>query len=153
MFDPAAYLNVEITEPTVKRPPLPIGDYMAVIGAVKAEAWSGKPGGPGEGKSGIRWVVPLTIEVPPGIQADLKLTQSTIVLSDSIMLDLTEGGLIDNSAGKNGKMRRYREALDMNKPGDSFGPKRMEGRPVRVKLTHELYQGDTQERIDAVARP
>jgi hypothetical protein len=152
LFDPSTYLEVELSEPTVRRPPLPVGDYLAVVGAVKAEAWSGKPGGKAEGRSGMKWVVPLQIDVPPATQTALGLTSSVITLTDSIMLDLTEQGTIDNSPGKNGGMRRYRDALDMNKPGDTFGPRKMEGRPIRVKIGHEIYQGDTMERIEGIAK-
>ncbi len=148
-FDPASFLDATITEPTVKRPPLPVGDYTAVIGEVTARAWQGKAD---PSKSGIAWDVPLTLEVPAEIQADLGMTQATITLKDSIMIDLTAGGTIDNGIGKNGGLRRYREACDLNKPGDSFSARAMTGRVVKVKITHEIYQDAPVERVAGVTR-
>ena len=152
-FDPVQFLDAEISTPLVRRPPLPIGDYLAVIGEVKAEVWTGKPGGKAEGKSGMKYVVPLSIDVPQEVQTALGLNQATLTLTDGIMLDLNEGGTIDTGPGKNGGLRRYRDALDMNKPGENFSARKMQGRPIRVKITHELYNGDAVERIDGVARP
>lgn len=148
-FDPASFLDATITEPTIKRPPLPVGDYTAVIGEVTARAWQGKAD---PSKSGIAWDVPLTLEVPAEIQADLGMTQATITLKDSIMIDLTAGGTIDNGIGKNGGLRRYREACDLNKPGDSFSARAMTGRVVKVKITHEIYQDAPVERVAGVTR-
>ncbi len=148
-FDPASFLDATITEPTVKRPPLPVGDYTAVIGEVTARAWQGKAD---PSKSGIAWDVPLTLEVPAEIQADLGMTQATITLKDSIMIDLTAGGTIDNGIAKNGGLRRYREACDLNKPGDSFSARAMTGRVVKVKITHEIYQDAPVERVAGVTR-
>jgi len=152
-FDPAQFLDVELSTPLVRRPPLPVGDYVAVVGEVRAETWAGRAGGKAEGKSGMKYVVPLSIDLPPAVQEQLGLTQSTITLTDGIMLDLNEGGTIDTGPGRNGGLRRYRDALDMNKPGEPFSARKMQGRPIRVKITHEIYQGEAVERIDGVARP
>ena len=54
--------------------------------------------------------------------------------------------------GRNGGLRRYREACDLNKVGDTFSAAKMQGRLIKVKLTHELYQGEIQERIGGVAK-
>ncbi len=153
LFDPNQFLDLEISTPLVRRPPLPVGDYIAVVGEVKAESWTGKPGGKAEGKSGMKYVVPLIIEVPPATQSQLGLTQSTLTLTDGIMLDITDQGTLDTGPGKNGNLRRYRDALDMNKPGETFRARAMQGRPIRVKITHEIYLGEAVERIDGVARP
>jgi hypothetical protein len=56
------------------------------------------------------------------LKSDFKL-----VLTDSIMLDLNSGGMIDYSPGKNGGLRRYRDATDLNKPGVSFKAKDLIG--------------------------
>lgn len=146
-FDPNQFLDMELNQPSEKRPPLPVGDYNAVIGEVKAANWS-----KGE-KSGTRLVVPLAVEVPPAVADQLRLNSSTITLTDSIMLDVTESGTIDMAPGKNSRLRMYREALDMNKPGDVFSPRKMQGRPVRIKLGQEIYNDNLQERVEGIARP
>ena len=148
MFDPATFLDATMEEPTVKRPPLPVGDYKAVIGEIKARAWTGKKD---PTKSGIAWDIPLTLEVPAEVQASLGIEQATLNFTDSLMLDLTEGGTIDNSPGKNRRLRIYREATNMNKPGDVFSARKLQGQVVTVKLTHDLWEGDIVERISGVA--
>lgn len=146
-FNPETFLDATMTEPTEKRPPLPVGDYTAVVGAITARAWQGKVD---PTKSGIAWDIPLTLEVPAEIQAELKMDQSTLPLKDSIMLDLTENGTIDNSPGKNRRLRAYREATDMNKPGDVFSARKMEGKVLKVKITHDLWEGQPIERVSGV---
>lgn len=148
-FDPNAFLDATLDEPTEKRPPLPIGDYTATIGEVTARTWQGKQD---PTKSGIAWDIPLTIEVPAAVQSQLGLSTSTIVIKDSIMLDLTENGTIDNSPGKNRRLRTYREACDMNKPGDSFSARKMTGRLITVKIAHDLWEGQPVEKVSGVAR-
>ena len=147
-FDPALFLDVTMDAPTEKRDPLPIGDYTAVIGEVTSRAWQGKAD---PTKSGIALDVLLTIDVPAEIQASLGLG-STLNLKDSIMLDLTDSGMIDNSKGKNRQLRNYREALDMNKSGDVFSPRKMQGQVITVKVTHEIYQDAPVERISGVTK-
>jgi hypothetical protein len=146
-FDPEAFLDITLTEPTVKRPPIPVGDYHGILGEIKSRAWQGKKD---PSKSGIAWDVPIEIELPPSVAT--MVGQPTIKVTDSIMLDITDSGSLDNSPGKNRRLRLYREALDMNKPGDSFSARAMSGRPVLVKIKHEEYEGDLYERVDAVAR-
>jgi len=149
MFNPDTFLDATIEAPTEKRPPLPAGDYTAVIGEVKSRAWQGKKD---PTKSGIAWDIPLTLEIPADVQTQLGLQQPTITLTDSIMLDLTDAGTIDNSPGKNRGLRNYREALDMNKAGDVFSARKMTGQAVRVKVKHELYEDQIMERVGGVAR-
>jgi hypothetical protein len=150
-FDPATFLDATISEPSVKRPPLPAGrDFVGIIGEVKSRSWQGKQD---PTKSGIAIDVPVTIDLTayPDLGEKYAATKQ-VVLSDSIMLDLTESGSIDNSPGRNGKLRRYREALNMNKPGDSFSFRAMQGRQVKVRISHREYQGDVFDQIETVAR-
>lgn len=150
-FDPAIFLDAAITEPSTRRPPLPQGrEFIGIIGEVKSRTWQGKQD---PTKSGIAIDVPVAIDpkaYPDLGEAYMGINQ--IVLNDSIMLDLTENNNIDNSPGKNGKLRRYREALNMNKPGDSFSFRAMQGRQIRVRVKHREYQGDMFDEIDAVAK-
>ena len=154
-FDPQQFLDVQLTEPSVKRPPIPVGEYPAIIGEVKSRAWQGKAD---PTKSGIAFDVPLTVELPPSVAA--VMGQPNVVIGDSIMLDLTPNGAIDNAPGKNRKLRAYREALDMNKAGDSFSARAMQGRVVKVMVSHDINDGkkdpmragEIYERIQAIAR-
>lgn len=148
IFDPNALLDATLTEPSVRRPPLPVGDYTAVVGEVSAQPWQSKDGA----KSGVKWNVPLTIQVPADVQQSLGIEQPTVLLTHGLMLDLTPQGALDNSPGKNRGIRQYREALDMNKPGDSFSARKMQGQVVLVKVTHREYQGEIMEDIGGVAK-
>ena len=148
-FDPATFLDATMSEPLVKRPPIPAEDYTGVLGEVVSRAWTGKAD---PTKSGIALDIPITIEIPAAVQAQLGITTSTITLKDSIMLDLTPQGSIDLSPGKNRRLRMYREAVDLNKVGDSFSPRAMQGKVVLVKVSHELYNEEIQERVAAVAK-
>lgn len=148
-FNPAQFVDMETTQELVRRPPLNVGDYTAMIGEVTCVPWQSSKD---VTKSGLRFVVPLKIQVPPEEKARLGLTMDTITLTDSIMLDQTEAGTLDFSPGKNNQLRKYREALGMNKAGEPFSARRMQGQPVLVKLTHDMYEGEIQERIGGVAK-
>ena len=151
-FSPEMFLDMSLDAPTERRAPLPTDrDYMAIVGDVKARAWSTEKNG---GKSGIAWDVPLVIDVPAELQEALALPD-TLKLSDSIMLDLTDNGAIDNSKGKNSRLRQYREACDLNKVGDSFSARRMTGKVIKVRIKHEIYPEGSDnilEKIGAVAK-
>lgn len=149
IFDPNALLDATLDTPTEKRPPLPVGDYLAIIGEVTAAQWTSKD----STKSGVKWNVPLKIQIPAETKEALGLAVDEITLTDGIMLDLTPNGALDNSLGKNSRLRMYREALDMNKPGDVFGARKMTGQLILVNIKHEDYMGQIMERPGKVARP
>ena len=155
VFDPEIFLDATLTEPTEKRPPLPVecpgtsdGLYTAVIGAITSRTWQGKKD---PTKSGIALDIPLTIDIPADMQLALKLPP-TLSLKDGVMLDLTEAGQIDNSPGKNRRLRIYREATNMNNPGDTFSVRRMEGTVVKIRLEHELWNDAVVEKVVAVLK-
>lgn len=156
-FDPNAFLSATMDAPLEKRDPLPVsnpvsgdGCYFATVKEVKSRVWEGKTEKT-MGKSGIAFDVTLEVEVPE----PLKASQGTDkrILSDSIMLDLTEAGQIDNGKGKNGRLRMYREAVNLNNPGDSFNALKMAGRPLKLKLEHRPYNDTIQEDVKQVLRP
>jgi hypothetical protein len=153
-FDPSVFLDAQQNEVNEKRPPLPTenpdsadGLYSAVIGEIKADSGTI---GKGE-KVGQPWasmVIPLRIQVPSAVQG-LGLPPE-LTITDRAFLDLTPQGALDNSKGKNRQQRAYREACDMNKPGEPFAWRMLQGRMVKVKITHEMYEGNVQERIAAI---
>lgn len=153
-FDPNQFLDAQTTEVNEKRPPLPAenpaspdGFYLAQIGEIKTSS-----GEIGEGdRAGQPWVsllIPIRIQVPSEIQA-LGL-QPELTITDRVFLDLTPQGSIDNAKGKNRQQRVYREACDLNKPGEPFAWRMLQGRTVKVQLVHELYKGAVQERIKGI---
>lgn len=153
-FDPNVFLDAQTTEVNEKRPPLPAenpaaddGLYLAVIGEIKTASGQIEKGE----RAGQPWVsmlVPLRIQVPSEVQA-LGINPE-LTLTDRVFLDLTPQGTLDNSKGKNRAQRAYREACDMNKLGETFAWRMLQGRTVKVKLSHELYEGNIQERVSGV---
>lgn len=155
VFDPAIYLDATVSTPTVRRPPIPAGrELVGVIQEIKSRSWRGKED---PTKSGVAIDVPIKFDLSayPDLIAllsgnsDKPITEITI--TDGIMLDTTPTG-IDNSPGKNSKLRRYREALDMNKDGDVFSPRMMQGRLIKAKIGHRIVDKETFEQIDGVVK-
>ena len=151
-FDPAAFLEAQITEVNERRVPLPPenpedpnGLYTAVIGEVTtASGVIGK--GDRTGQPWISMVIPLKLEIPKQFQDSLGYSPSFTV-TDRAFLDLTPQGGLDNGPGKDRQQKNYREACDLNKPGDTFSWRMLTGRVVKVKISHEVYEGNTQERV------
>jgi len=149
-FDPGTFLDATITEANTKRSPIPAGtDVVAIIGEPKTRQWTGKAD---PTKSGIAVDVPLAIDLSAYPDLQKSVGADRVILSDSIMLDLTDNGGIDNSPGKNGKLRRYREALGMNTAGQPFSFRMMQGRMIKVKIKHRTYEGEIYDEVDSVAK-
>ena len=157
-FDPAAFLDMPVDAPLVKRPPIAATDYISTIKDVIPETWQSKDKydeKTGQLKSGIKYTVKHTVDVPEAERTRVGLSQPTIELTDSIMLEMNDQGGIDTSAGKNGALRRYRDATDTNKPGVSFSARQLIGKLVTVRIAHRewpLGSGDMSEEIKGVAK-
>lgn len=149
VFDPSIYLDATVSEPTVRRPPIPAGrELVGVIQEIKSRSWRGKED---PTKSGVAIDVPIKFELSAYPDLEALLGVKEITITDGIMLDTTPTG-IDNSPGKNSKLRRYREALDLNKPGDVFAPRMMQGRLIKAKIGHRIVDKETFEQIDGVVK-
>ena len=154
VFDPQTFLDAQQSETNERRPPIPVhnpddasGTYMAVIGEITvANGIIGK--GERTGQPWIQMVVPLRLQLGPQAQALGLPAEFTV--TDRPMLDVTPQGGLDNSKGKNNGQRIYREATGLNKPGEVFAWRMLSGKTVRVKLTHELYNGSPVEKVQAI---
>jgi len=150
-FDPQKFLDAQQTEVNERRPLIPAenpddanGLYTAVIGEIKTD--SGVIGkGDQTGQPWISMVIPLKLQFSPQIQA-LGLPPE-FQLTDRAFLDLTPQGGLDNSKGKNRAQKNYRDATGMNNPGEPFAWRMLQGRTVKVKLAHELYEGNIVEKV------
>lgn len=151
IFSPEAFLDATTTEESVKRPPLPAGaEFQALIKGIKTRTWQGKKD-PTQG--GI--VADLTLEFDLNAYPDVKQQQGgldKVTIVDGLMLDLTEGGSIDYSPGKNSKLRRYREACGLNVAGQAFALRMFEGRMVKARIKHDPYEGEVYDKIETVAK-
>lgn len=152
-FDPNLFLDAQTDTANTRRPPLPVqnpesadGFYTAVIGECKTATGTYEKGE----RVGQHWLsilVPLQIQVPPQVKDSLGIDQPTVTLTDRVFIDLTPQNTIDNGVGRNRRQRQYREALDLNKPGDVWSWRMAVGQPIKVQVQHELYEGEVQERI------
>ena len=150
-FDPDAFLQSTITEPLTKRPPINPGAYPGVIGEPKAKQWSKQDDVTGEVRSGVVLNVPVTIELPA--DEAQRVGQPKVTITDSVFLDMKDDGIsLDAAPGKNRQLRAYREALNLNNPGDKFSYAMMQGRPIKVAIKHDAKSGEVYERVGAVAR-
>ena len=154
-FDPATFLDATTTEAATRRPPLPVDNpaspdtlYTGVIQEPKMRTWQGKKD---PSQSGLAIDIPVLIDVPGQLQDQLKLP-AQIQLTAGGFVDLTAQGLMDWSPGKNSTLRRYREATGLNVAGQTFSPRMLQGKVVKVKITHELYNGDIMDKIGNVLK-
>lgn len=158
-FDPAAYLEMSVDVPLEKRPTAPAGPYFpATITQLDVKPWQSKDKTDDTGalKSGIRFDIVLEVRFDSDIQQQYALTYDKLTLTDGVMIDRNAQGGIDTTPGKNNGLRKYREAADLNRPGEPFKPLQLVGRQVMVKFRHEEYpagSGNLQEKIADVVRP
>lgn len=149
-FDPASFLDVTISQVQERRNPLPENVYNAMVGAPVARAGVSEKD-PSKPKHWLAWDFPLTIDVPADIQGALELPP-TLKFTHTVFVELTPAKTIAMGRGENNAIRLFREALDLNKPGDTFNPRMAEGRMVKANIKHELYEGVIRERIAGVVR-
>jgi hypothetical protein len=153
-FDPNVFLDAQVNEANERRPPLPTenpddpnGLYLAVIGEIKADSGTiGK--GDRQGQPWASMIIPLRIQVPPVVQALGMPPELTV--TDRAFLDLTPQGGLDNSKGKNRRQKDYRDATGQNVAGQPWAWRMLQGKTVKVKINHELYNDVIQERPGAV---
>lgn len=151
-FDPSVFLDSTINEPSVRRPPLPIGtEIVGKIGEPKVRSGQQKAD-PSKTWTTVDLPIEFDLTSRPELMAIVGGVDK-LVITDGCMLDITPAGTIDNSPGKNAKMRRYREATGLNQPGQAFSFRMLQGRLVKAKIKHRLYEGEAYDDIDAVAAP
>ena len=147
MFDPNLFLDATTTEALTRRPPLPAGmDFVGTVGEPVTRRGT---------KDGKNWTaVDFGIDVDLGAYPDVhkQLNADKVTLKYGFVLDLNDGGMIDWSVGKNNRLRKLREALGMNVPGQTFSMRSMQGRMVRVKIKHREFEGEMFEEIDSVSK-
>ena len=153
-FDPSVFLDAQVNEVNEKRPPIPTenpdhenGLYLAVIGEITTSSGTISKGD-NAGKPWVSMVIPLRLQIPPSVQG-LGIPPE-LTLSDRAFLDLTAQGALDNSKGKNRRQKDYREATGTNVAGVPWAWRQLQGKTVRVKVQHELYNDVIQERVGAI---
>lgn len=150
-FDPTVFLDAVTTESFTKRNLAPIGDYIATIGEMKVQSGQQKKD---TSKSWTALNIPLEVDLTANPAARAVVGQDKIVVFDFVGLDLTESGSLDQSPGRNSRLRAYREALGMNEAGQPFSPRMMQGRMVKIKVAHEQNDPafDAREKVAGVTK-
>ena len=155
-FDPSAYLDAPIENPLERRLPLTPTDYTGVIQDVKIVPWQSKDKVDevtGQLMSGLRFEIKIALEVPEAERTRVNLRGESFVITDGALLDLTPTKAIDDSPGRNSRLRMYREATDLNRPGETFSIRKLIGRPIKVKLGQRILpSGDPTEEVQMVAK-
>lgn len=146
-FDPSQFLDATMDTPLQKRPPLPVNDYIGVLGEPTVRPWVSSKD---PTKSGYAVDYPVEISVPADVADRLGLREPILRMKYGIMLDLTATGTIDQSPGANGALRRLREAVNMNKPGDSFSLRAVTGRTAKFRIGHREYPEGSGEMVDEI---
>lgn len=143
-FDPQAFLDASITEANdTKVIPVPQGEYLGVIEKVTPRTWQSKDGT----QSGIAVDIIWLIE-----DADVKafLGRDDVKVKQGLMLDTTPNGTLDTSKGKNISLGRLREAVGLNKPGQTFSFQNLPGLSAKVNVKHRLVDEDTFAEVKGV---
>lgn len=153
-FEPSQFLDAITTEAATRRPPLPPGEYIATVGEPDPRINVQGKKDPSKTYNFIDF--PLTVDVTAYPSIHSKLGVDNVKLRHSVSLDITDGGALDWSPGRNTGLRFMREATKTNTPGEAFSIRRLEGRTVKVKVSHREYpehSGEFVEQIDAVVKP
>ena len=146
MFDPNSFFEQVITEVgSTEAVPIPAGEYLATIDRKEVTTWQKKDD---PSVSGLKLKITWSLED----QAVRELLgRDKVVVSQDIMLDITETGSLDMGKGRNVELNRLRAAVDLNVSGFSFH--QLDGRMARVTVKQDQDKNDPQKfyaRVKAV---
>jgi hypothetical protein len=125
--------------------PCPEGEFLAVADKVDMKQWSSKDGS----KSGLKLTVLWDIQ-DDAVKAHCG--RESVKVPQDVMLDLTDSGQLDMAKGRNVRLGRLREALDLNAPGRPFSFAMIQGRMAKVKVGHRVDGEDIYAEVRANAR-
>lgn len=143
-IDVATLLNTKFAGPanSVKRTPVPVGEWKSRIDDVELETF---PGRKDPSKVYLRCnVTHVIIDEAPEIKA---LKREKVVMVQQFLVDLTDSGSIDFSEERNITLGRLRAATGMNTPGAEWSFPAFKGKVVKVKVGHEMFEGEPQARV------
>lgn len=128
-FDPKLLLDSTTTQAgSLARTPVPADTHLAVIDSVDMSSGTGK-----DSKPWMRLDVVYSIDSPAVKSA---LGRDKVLLTQGIMLDRTPEGGLDYSKGRNVTLNRLRDATGLNQEGQPFAPRMLQGKPVKIVVTH-----------------
>ena len=147
MIDAKQFMNAQYSEPnSTKRTPIPPGEYKAIVDKVELETFPGKKD---TSKVYLKCNATLNLDEPT---LRTQLEREKVVIVHGFLVDLNDAGAIDFSKERNVTLGKFREAIGMNTPGTPWSFPMFEGKVLRVKVAHEMYEGEPQARVVAVAK-
>lgn len=130
-FDPANFLNTEFTDTfDTERIPVPEGEFQASLKDFKVRVTTS-----GKAVMDVFWIVSDSDVQNATGQAEPMVRQT-------IWLDITDGGALDGSKGKNIDLGKLRDALGQNQKGQVWSPGMLKGGVALVKVKHSIDQRD-----------
>lgn len=145
-FDPATFLNQQF-EGTLdtKMVPCPAGETIGMIDKSEIVPWASRDGT----KSGVKAQLLWSVE-DDAIKS--LLGRDKVIVRQDIMLDTTEDGSLDMGKGKNIRLGRLLEALDLNN-GEPWSFGSLVGRMAKINVSHRPSQDgqDVYAEVDRVA--
>lgn len=153
-FDVNAFLDDSTDQQAQARPPIDAREYISTIRDIEFKEWQSKEKinpRTGELYEGVNCNIAHTLDVPADIAEKCGLETPTLQLIHRVSVD-RKGNALDWSRGKNNGLRAYRDATDLNVAGQTFNPRMLIGRTVRVRVGHEIFNDRPVEKIVGVAR-
>lgn len=146
-FDPQSFLDATVdSSMDTKLIPVPIGEYGGTIEDIEIKTWQSKDD---PSKSGIKLECKVLLDDAGGVISEATGREKNYV-SHQVMLDTLPGGGLDVSKGKNVGLGRLREAVDLNRPGEPFSFRMLQGRRAKYAIKHRPYNGDLFADVGAV---
>lgn len=144
-FDPETFLDATFTEANATQyEPIPAGEYVAMIEDIKFTN--------GTDKNGKPWTrLDLTWSLEDEALKET-LGRKRLIGRQGILLEMFDSGGLASGRGKNVQLGQLREAVDLNRPGEIFTCRMLQGRRAKVKISHRTYEGKLFEEIKGVAR-
>lgn len=150
MFDPNTFMSDTITGATdTKYVPVPQGEYPAIIKSLSARQIPSR-----QDPSKQMTIVDIVYEIDDSTVKEATGLDAPTV-RQSVFLELTERGKIDNSKGKNVPLGKVRDALGLNNPDKPFALTDLVGRAAVVTVEHtpnEKSPGDVYANVTKVGK-
>lgn len=121
------------------------GEYTAVIEKLEAEQFEGKKDST---KTFTKLAVFWNIDSP---DVKAKLGMDKVLVKQDLFIDLTPEGGLDCGKNKNVGLGKLREAVNQNGPG-GWSPTMLVGQVAKVKVEHEINNGEAYARVKGVTR-
>jgi hypothetical protein len=146
IFDPQSFAQMTFTESnSTESVPVPVGEWLGTITKSEITAWQKKDD---PSKAGLKCTLSIEID-DPSVATLTGRPKNTV--RQEFMLDLTPEGGLDFGKGMNVNLGRARSAVGLNTPGTPFAFDMFIGRPCKVSVKHEEYQGRLMARASGIA--